>query len=229
MHHAPERGEAIMTVSEINISYTATKAPRVAFSRKRTVATRGKTARSARVAKARRAPASRKKAPSFATKVKKVIMATAKHKQTAPISLYSTVVGGRTCLGYTFNPFLTNRSGLWLPLICRSEQFPARGIDRSEYVGKQFLCQSFHFTLLISPSGARLYPYSQSANSAGFVKMTESVVGRMDGDIGRVIWTKKVLCFKDTLDLGQFGGNRITWENIGGEGNLRRLQIPLPK
>ncbi|KAJ1631230.1 hypothetical protein T492DRAFT_839346 [Pavlovales sp. CCMP2436] len=55
-----------------------------------------------------------------------------------------------------------------------------------------------------------LWPYSQTANGIGFVKMTENVQGKMDSDIGRVIWTKKLPCYKDTLNLGSTNGNFAT-------------------
>ncbi|KAJ1637566.1 hypothetical protein T492DRAFT_900809 [Pavlovales sp. CCMP2436] len=98
------------------------------------------------------------------------------------------------------------------------------------------MCQSFHYTVnfdwpiwgagllnwkialvkmaprvsvITTPEQAilvSLWPYSATANGTGYVRMTEKVQGKMDSDFGRVIWTKKVPCFKDTLDLGQYSG-----------------------
>ncbi|KAJ1621671.1 hypothetical protein T492DRAFT_846866 [Pavlovales sp. CCMP2436] len=124
-------------------------------------------------------------------------MQTAEHKQTLPISLYSSSASVRTCPGYQFNPTSSNRVGLWLPLICRNEQFPVQGIDRDNYVGKHYQCQSLQFNVtfdwpiwgsgyvpwkillvkmaprvavIITPEQATLvllFPYSQTNNGAG--------------------------------------------------------------
>jgi len=54
-----------------------------------------------------------------------------------------------------------------------------------------------------------LFPYSQTNNGTGYVRMTENVVGKMDPDYGRVVSTKCVPCHKDNIMIGQAGGSTI--------------------
>ncbi|KAJ1626450.1 hypothetical protein T492DRAFT_843151 [Pavlovales sp. CCMP2436] len=203
------------------------------------LSTRRSASRATRVKKARAAPMRRARpvaTKSFASRVKKVILAVAEHRQTYPVSLYSSSVGVRTCPGYTFNPVNGNRNGLWLPLIVNGSQFPSQGNDRNQYIGKEYLCQSLNYHVnfdwplwgagylpwkisLVKMAQRRavitapafetlisLYPYSQTANGTGYVKMTENVIGKMNPDFGTVVWTKRVPCHKDTLALGTASG-----------------------
>ncbi|KAJ1635218.1 hypothetical protein T492DRAFT_836251 [Pavlovales sp. CCMP2436] len=156
------------------------------------------------------------------------------------VSLYSATVAARTVPGYKTNPTSSNRQGVWFPLIAVAAQFPSVGIGRDQYIGKEFIAKSMHFTVVfdfpqfgagylpwtielvkmaprqpvfLAPAQFSLiaaYPYSQTSNGAGDVKMTETIIGKMDSDVGRVVWRKRVPCFKDTSAQGRADGDILT-------------------
>ncbi|KAJ1630150.1 hypothetical protein T492DRAFT_840240 [Pavlovales sp. CCMP2436] len=119
----------------------------------------------------------------------------------------------------------------------RSAQFPSSGTGRDQYIGKHYMLQTMHYTVtfdfpiwgaslldwrvmlvkmadrvtaITAPASENLvslYPYSQTNNGTGSVKMIEDPKGRMDPDFGRFIWTKKVPCHADSMNFGIQGGS----------------------